>query len=118
MRLIDVAPLARLAPGSSSFDEWLENEAATVGGLATLSSGGLGQLRFGLGKGPVNPLREQRDVGSLHRGAAPDAQAGRRVAVMREVEAGGFLLDHCDQLLDEVRLRIRIQRGDRRIGEL
>src|ERR1041385_5693891 len=40
------------------------------------------QRRLHLGEGPVDPLREQCDVASLHSGAAPDAQARRRVAVM------------------------------------
>ena len=62
---------------------------------------------FGLGKGPVDPLRQQRDVLCVHGGAAPDAQARRRIAVMREIVTGAFLLHQRDQLLGEVGLRVR-----------
>src|SRR3569832_388726 len=71
-----------------------------------------GQRRLGLGKGPVDPLRQQRDVLGFDRGAAPDAQAGRRVAIMREVESGVLLLDHRHQLLGKVDLGIGRQRRD------
>src|ERR1700733_14062280 len=78
----------------------------------------LRKLRLGFGKGPVDPLGEQRNIIGFDRGAAPDAQARRRVAMAREVIAGAFLFDQTDHLLDEVDLRIRFQRGDRRIGHL
>src|SRR6185312_7635005 len=48
---------------------------------------------LGLGEGPVDPLRQQRNVGCLHRRAAPDAQARRRIAVMRKVVTGAFLFN-------------------------
>src|SRR5665647_2674582 len=66
---------------------------------------------FGLCKRPVDPLRQQRDVLGFHRGAAPDAQARRRIAIMREIVTGAFLLHQGDELLGEIRLRIRSQRG-------
>ena len=76
------------------------------------------QRRLGLGKGPVEPVRQRLDVLGLDGGAAPDAQAGRRVAIMRDVEGRAFLLDQRDQLLGEVGLRVRRQRGDRGIDHL
>ncbi len=76
------------------------------------------QRCLGLGKRPVDPLRQQRDVLGIHRGAAPDAQARRRVAVVREIVAGAFLLHQRDELLGEVGLRIGRERGDRGIDHL
>src|SRR5579871_4758568 len=65
----------------------------------------LRKLRLGLGESPIDPLGEQRNVARLDRGAAPDAQARRRIAMTREIETGAFLLDQTDHLLDEVDLR-------------
>src|SRR5882724_2238067 len=64
---------------------------------------------LGFGEGPVDPARQQCNVVCLHRGAAPDAQAGRRVAIMREIVTGAFLLHERDELLGEVGLSIRRQ---------
>src|SRR6266481_933118 len=44
----------------------------------------------GLGERPVDPLGQQRDVLCLDGGAAPDAQARRRIAIMREIVPGAF----------------------------
>src|SRR6185436_19471649 len=82
------------------------------------ASSRLRQRGLGLGERPVDPLRQQRDVGGFHRGAAPDPQACRRIAVIGEVITGAFLLHESHQLLGELGLRIRGQRGDRGIGEL
>src|SRR3954451_7813118 len=59
----------------------------------------LRKLRLGLGECPVDPLRQQRDIAGFDGGAAPDTQPRRRVAIMREIVAGAFLLDQGDQLL-------------------
>src|ERR1700687_611146 len=67
---------------------------------------------------PGDPLRQQSDVLCCHRLAAPDTEAGRLIAVMREIVAGAFLLHQSHQLLGEVRLRVRCQRRDRGIDHL
>src|ERR1044072_8093510 len=71
-----------------------------VSGFAKISSG-FRERRLHFGERPVDPLREQFDVVRLHGGAAPDAQARGRVAVVREIVAGAFLLDQRDQPFDE-----------------
>ncbi len=74
--------------------------------------------RLGLGERPVDPLRQQRDVLCLHRGAAPDAQPRRRVAIMREIVTCAFLLHQGHQPLGEIGLRVRVKRADRGIDHL
>src|SRR6185369_17066743 len=76
-----------------------------------LTSRSLRQRGLGLGECPVDPLRQQRDVRSFHGGAAPDPQARRRIAVVGEVVTGAFLLHESHELLGELGLRIRGQRG-------
>src|ERR1700724_1175828 len=66
----------------------------------------LRQRSLGLGESPVDPLRQERDVARFHRGAAPAPQAGRRVAVVREIVARAFLLHQGNQLLGKIRPRI------------
>src|ERR1700760_90295 len=78
---------------------------------AAKNSGCLRQRSLGLGESPVDPLRQQLDVLGFHGGAAPDAQTRRRIAIMREIEAGVLLLDQRDQLLGEVGLRIGRKRS-------
>src|SRR5258707_8520233 len=73
---------------------------------------------LGFGERPVDPLRQSRDVPCFHRGAAPDAQARRRIAIMREIVAGAFLLHQGNELLGKVGLRIRAERRDRGIDHL
>src|SRR5882757_10249373 len=94
-----------------------KSASRSVRGLANMSRR-LRERRLGLGKGPVDPLRQQRDVGGFHGGAAPDPQARRGIAVIRKVVAGAFLLDLRYQLFRELRLRIRGERGDRGIDDL
>lgn len=65
-----------------------------------------------------DPRQQRLQVARLHGRAAPDAQAGRSVAVMAEIVAGAGLLDDRDHLLGEGRLRIGRQRRHRRVGEL
>src|SRR3979411_1674530 len=48
----------------------------------------------------------------------PDAQAGRRVAIMGEIVAGAFLLDHGGEAFGETRLRVGRKLGHRRIDDL
>ncbi len=54
----------------------------------------------------------------FHRGSAPDAQARRRVAIGAEIVAGALLLDRGNQLLGEIRLRVRGEGCDRGIDHL
>src|SRR6185437_15401956 len=69
----------------------------------------LGERGFRLGEGPVEPRRQRLDIRRFDRGAAPDAQARRRIAVMAEVVARVFLLDEGDERLGEGQLLIRRQ---------
>src|SRR6476659_2076589 len=66
---------------------------------AALTSSRLRQRGLGLGERPVDPLRQQRDVGGFHGGAAPDPQARRRIAVIGEVITRAFLLHESHELL-------------------
>ena len=59
-----------------------------------MASRRLGELGFFEREGVVEPIGEGGDVGRLDRGAAPDAQAGRRVAVGADVVALTQWLDH------------------------
>ena len=56
-------------------------------------SGRLGELGHLLGEGPVEPLGQRFDVRLLDRRAAPDAQAGRGVAIAADVEGDLLLLE-------------------------
>src|ERR1019366_197048 len=51
-----------------------------------IDSGSLGGAGLDLGEGPVEPGRQRLDVGLVHGGAAPDAQARRRGAIARHVQ--------------------------------
>src|SRR5436190_17236613 len=46
------------------------------------------------GEGPVEPRRQGFDVGGVDRGAGPDPQTGRGVAVAADVEGHALLLEH------------------------
>src|SRR5262249_8760170 len=63
-------------------------------------SRGRGKRRLGLGIGPVKPQRERCDVGSLHRRAAPDAQARRRIAIGVDVMGHAFFVERRGNALD------------------
>src|SRR5215475_3055299 len=67
-------------------------------------------LAAGLGEGPVEPGQERLDVRGLDRGAAPDAQAWRRVAIGADVEGNPFRLEPVGDGLGESRLARRIAR--------
>src|SRR6266568_9527187 len=71
-----------------------------------------------LGKRPVDPRRQRRDIGLFDRATAPDAQTRRCVAMGRDVERGAFLLDERDEILHEGPLRVDGERPDRRIDDL
>src|SRR6516162_2132368 len=62
--------------------------------LAVGTSRRLRQRVLGLGESPVEPQGECLDVGALHRRAAPDAQARRRVTISIDVEGDALLLQH------------------------
>src|SRR6266568_1365943 len=79
---------------------------------------GLRQRRLHLGERPIDPLRQQRNVVGFDGRAAPDSQARRRIAIVREIVTGAFLLYEGNELLGEVDLRVRRQRGDRGIDHL
>src|SRR5712672_4070979 len=78
----------------------------------------LRQRVLGPGEGPIEPIGERLDVARLDGRAAPDAQARRRVAIMGEIVAGAFLLDHGGEVLGETRLRVGGELGHRRIDDL
>ena len=82
----------------------------------------MGKRRSGvdvsLGPGPVEPGTERGDIGGVDRRAAPDAKAGRRIAVVAEVVTRAFLLHERSEALRERRLRIGRKRRDRRIDDL
>src|SRR5258707_14626625 len=77
----------------------------------------LRQRVLGPGEGPIQPAGERLDVGRLDGRAAPDAQTRRRVAIMGEIVAGAFLLDHGGEAFGETRLRIAGKRGHRRVAD-
>src|SRR5215510_7985442 len=52
----------------------------------------LRQRVLGLGEGPVEPQGERLDIGALHRRAAPDAQARRRITISIDVVGDALLL--------------------------
>jgi len=62
-----------------------------------------GELGFLLGEGPVEPEGQRFDVGCLDRRAAPDAQAGRSVAIAADVEGDLLLLQRAGERLGERR---------------
>src|SRR5690348_14130565 len=81
-------------------------------------SGGLGKRFLRLGEGPVEPLRQRLDVARLDRGAAPDAQPRRGVAIGVDVVGDALLLEDRAEILHEGRLRFRRQLLDLGIDHL
>src|SRR5262249_34132512 len=65
------------------------------------SSGGLGKSGFALGKGPVEPGCERGEICGFDGRGAPDAQAGRGIAVSGNIKGRLLLLKQRLQLLDE-----------------
>src|SRR5262249_9198203 len=82
------------------------------------TSGPLRQGVFGLGEGPVEPQGERLDIGALHRRAAPDAQARRRITISIDVVGDALLLQRGGDGLDERRLRRGGKLCHRRIDDL
>ena len=80
--------------------------------------GRLCQRVLGLGERPVEPERERLDVVRLHGRAAPDAQAGRRVAVGVYVVGDALLFERGGEALHERGLRVRRELEHRRIDHL
>src|SRR5271170_7862066 len=78
----------------------------------------LGELGLLLREGVVEPLRQGDDVRRLDRGAAPDAQARRRVAIGADVEGDLFLLEQTREALGKRGLRVGRERGDLRVDHL
>ena len=59
----------------------------------------LGERVLAVGEGPVEPVRQRFDVGTLDGRAAPDAQARRRVAVGADVVGDALLLERGREFL-------------------
>src|SRR5215471_11793029 len=78
----------------------------------------LGQRIPGLGEGPIQPLGQYLDVCCLDACAAPDAQSGRCIAIMRDIVAGAFLFDSACKRLGERRLGFCGKRRHGRIDNL
>src|SRR5712671_7773062 len=97
---------------------WMPAFAGMTSTVWKGSSRRLRQRVLGPGEGPVEPAGERLDVVRLDGRAAPDAQAGRRVAIMGEIVAGAFLLDHGGEAFGETRLRVGGKLGHRRIDDL
>ena len=64
------------------------------------------QRGLGFAECPVEPGRQRFDILRLDGGAAPDAQARRRVAIVGDVVGDAFLLEQAGERLGEGRLRI------------
>src|SRR5689334_3677480 len=94
----------------TAHSDWRAESSVSCGFAARFSLCSLRQRRLHLGKRPVDPLRKQLDVLCLHRCTTPDAQPRRRITIMREIEPGVLLLDKGNELLREVRLRVRRKR--------
>src|SRR5262245_49483228 len=78
----------------------------------------LRQRVLGLGEGPVEPQGERLDIGALHRRAAPDAQARRRITIRVDVVGDALFLQRGGDALDERRLRLGGKFSHRRIDDL
>src|SRR5579875_2389823 len=95
-----------------------EGESASE--MRTLGMRVLGRLRqrgLGLGKCPIEPGRQRLDVARLHRRPAPDAQTGRRVAVIGDVVGHALLLQEAGKRLGEGALRLERKPRHRRIED-
>src|SRR5215472_574848 len=83
-----------------------------------MASRRLQQRVLASGKRPVEPERERLDIGALDGRAAPDAQAGRCVAVGIDVVGDAFLLQRGGHALDERGLRLGRKPADRGVDHL
>src|SRR5437762_9507488 len=89
-----------------------------VNGSANIGLRRLRERVLGLGKSPVEPLRERFDVACFNGRAAPHAQARWRIAIGVDVVGDAFLLERCGEVLDEGRLRIGREREYGRVDDL
>src|ERR1043166_2434814 len=92
------------------------SEMRTRGAMA--ASRCLAQRVLALRERPIEPGGEPLDVGGLDGRAAPDAQAGRRVAIERDIIGDAFFLERRRHAAGEGCPRIERQRRDRRIDHL
>ena len=89
----------------------MKGETRRARGPLTLKSGCSRRV------GPVEPRTERLDVGGLDRGAAPDAQARRGVAIGADVEGDALALEALHEAGGETRHR-RVTPGEHvRIGD-
>src|SRR5713226_5901039 len=111
--------------GSDSLAAWTsmptprtKSASFSMRGSEDIGSRRLRQRVLAPGKCPVEPERKRLDIGALDGGAAPDAQAGRRIAVGIDVVGDAFLL-HCrSHALDERGLGLGGKPADRGIDHL
>src|SRR4051794_26459341 len=100
----------------------------TAAGLSSSAMSTLGMVVPIAGKGgseagpgglerPVEPGHQRLEVGGLDGGAAPEPQAGRRVAVARDVVGDLLLGEQLGHVLDEGLLRLGVQRGEGGVGD-
>src|SRR5271170_6965271 len=78
----------------------------------------LGQLALLDSEGVIEPVGQRLDIGGFDCRAAPDAQAGRRIAIRPDVECDLLLLEKGSQRLRKRGLAIGGKGGDRRIDDL
>src|SRR5882757_4589198 len=84
------------------------SEMSTLGFAMTKNSSGClrAELALDFAKSPVEPGQQGFQVGFFDGGAAPDAQAGRRIAVGTQVVARLFALQQVGHLLGRRRLLV------------
>src|SRR6202453_4510322 len=87
-------------------------------GVTKSESGGLGELALLEDERMVEPVGQRLDIGRFARRAAPDAQAGRRVAVSADIQRNPFLLKEAREPLGESSLGVGRQSRDRGVHDL
>src|SRR5580692_8037685 len=110
----------RERPGGGFSTRWRWWRQTPTPDPSPQGGGALGRREFGSegGEGPVEPGRQRAQVVGVDRGAAPDAQARRRIAVAADVERDALLLQQRGEALGEVRLGVVGQGGDLRRDHL
>src|SRR5712691_9203576 len=90
------------------------SEMSTLGFAMTKNSSSRLRAKFALdlAVGPVEPRQQGQKIALLHRGAAPDAQARRGVAVGAKVVARLFALEQVGHLLGGSGLLVGRQGGE------
>ena len=66
---------------------------------------------------PLEPRQQRREIARLDRGAAPEAQAGRRVAIAGDVVGHSLRGEAADQGRDQLRLASARQRAHQRVDQ-